>query len=139
MFGKFLNAGKKLQNKDLLEAVIAGSLLVAAAGGDIGKAEREKMDKLLTTNPQLSAFKPSEIRAIQTAYEKQLDADFDLGKSRLIKEIEQIRDNSEHATEVFLNVLSVAKSDGEIDPKELAVIKQLASTLNQSLEEYGLA
>ncbi|WP_019865167.1 tellurite resistance TerB family protein [Methylovulum miyakonense] len=138
MFKNLLKNGKKLQNRQLFEAVVAGVLLVAAAGGDIGKAEREKIGKLLKNNPSLDVFK-SEITSVQTAYEKQLDADFDLGKSRLVKEIRQVSDTPDHCTEVFLNVLSVAKADGEVDAKELAVIKELADILGQSLEEYGLA
>jgi tellurite resistance protein len=38
MFGKFLKSAKKVQNQNLMEAIIAGTMLVAAADGEIEKS-----------------------------------------------------------------------------------------------------
>ncbi|MGZ8233197.1 tellurite resistance TerB family protein [Methylobacter tundripaludum] len=139
MFGKFIKSAKKVQNQNLMEAVVAGCMLVAAADGSIEKAEREKLDKLLTSNEQLSAFKPSEIRKVIQRYENILDADFGVGQKKMLDELGDISDNADHCEEVFLNMLAVAKADGEIEPDEVAVLQKVARSLGIDVKEYGLA
>jgi len=114
-------------------------MLIAAADGVVEKAERDKIDRLITTNPQLAAFSAAGIRKIIKGYEDQLDADFDTGKRRLLQDVEKVADNDNDAEEVFLNVLAVAKSDGEVEPDELKVIQELATILGQDLKQFGLS
>lgn len=139
MFGKFIKSAKKVQNENLMQAIVAGAMLTAAADGTIEKSERDKLDKLLTSNPQLEAFKPAEIRKVMQRYENMLDADFMVGKQKMMKEIADISDNSDHCEEVFLNMLAISKADGEIEDAELTVIREVARYLGISLEQYGLA
>jgi tellurite resistance protein TerB len=103
------------------------------------KAEREKLDKLLTSNDQLSAFKPDEIRKVMQRYENILDADFGVGQKKMLDELADISDNSDHCEEVFLNVLAVAKADGEIEPAEKDVLLRIARLLGINTQEYGIA
>lgn len=140
--GFFSNLGKsakKVQNQNALEAIVAASMLVAAADGEIEKKETDKLDKLLTNNDSLSAFKPSEIRKIIDRYSGILEADFRVGKLKLLKEIGDISDNPDTSEEVFVNALAIAESDGEIEAKELDVLKEIGRTLGINLSNYELA
>jgi tellurite resistance protein TerB len=139
MFGKAFKSAKKIQNQQIMEAVVAGCMLVAMADGTLSKAEREKMDKLLSTNDQLSAFKPSEIRKVMQRFENQLDADFGVGKKRMLDQIGDISDNSDSCEEVFLNMLAIAKADGEVEPAEAKVLQEVARLLGINLAEYNIA
>jgi tellurite resistance protein TerB len=139
MFGKFLKSAKKVQNQNVLEAIVAGSLLVAAADGEIEKKETDKLEKLLANNDSLSAFKPAEIRKLVDRYSGILEADFRVGKLKLLKEIGDISDNADQSEEVFVNALAIAESDGEIEPEELKILKEIGRTLGVNLSNYDLA
>lgn len=139
-FGKVFKKAQQVTNTNLMEAIVAGLMWIAASNGEIGKAEREKIDKLLTSNPQLKAFKPAEIRKVMQRYESMLDADFEVGRHSLMKELMDISDNSDHCEQVFLNMLAVAKADNDIDESEKTELLKVARFLGiNNVAEYGLA
>lgn len=139
MLGKLFKTAKKVNNQNLMEAIVAGAMLVAAADGTVEKSELDKLDKLLTSNDNLSAFKPADIRKVMSRYQNILEADFGVGQQKMLKELAEISDNTDHCEEVFLNMLAIAKSDGEIEPEEKTVLVKVARSLGISLDEYGLA
>lgn len=139
MLGKLFKSAKKVQNQNLMEAIVAGAMLVAAADGTVERAEVDKLDKLLTSNDNLSAFKPAEIRKVIARYQNVLEADFGVGQQKMMKELADISDNHDHCEEVFLNMLAIAKADGEIEPEEKTVLLKVARNLGVNPDEYGLA
>lgn len=86
-----------------------------------------------------SAFKPAEIRKLSQRYQNLLEADFGVGQKKMLDEIGDISDNSDQCEEVFLNMLAIAKADGEVEAEEKVVLERVASVLGISLKEYGLA
>lgn len=139
MFGNLFNKAKKVQNKNVMEAIVAGALLTAAADGTIERAETDKLSKLLNANDLLEAFRGREIAKTITKYENILDADFGIGKKKMLDEIADIADNDDYAQEVLLTMLAISKSDGEIEDEEKAVILEVCRTLRLDPREYGLA
>ena len=51
----------KVENRDLMEAIVAGSILVAYADGECEEEELAKMEQVISALPELSHFgsKPS--------------------------------------------------------------------------------
>jgi tellurite resistance protein TerB len=139
MFGNLFNKAKKVQNKNVMEAIVAGALLTAAADGTIERSETDKLTKLLQANDLLEAFRGREITKTITRFENILDADFGIGKKKMLDEISDIADNDDHAQEVLLTMLAIAKADGEIEPEEHTVIMEVCRTLRLDPKEYGLA
>lgn len=138
LFSKFVKSAKQVKNQNVLEAIVAGALIVAAADGEIEKKETEKLEKLLLNNDSLSAFKPAEIRKLVDRYSGILEADFRVGKLKLLKEIGDISGDADQSEEVFVNALAIAESDGEIEPAELLVLKEIGRALGITLSNYGL-
>lgn len=138
MFGKLFNSAKKVQNKNVMEAIVAGALLTAAADGTIERAETDKLSKLLQANDLLDAFRGREITKTIAKYENILEADFGIGKKKMLDEIADIAENDDHAQEVLLTMLAIAKSDGEVEPEEHAVIMEVCRTLRLDPKEFGL-
>lgn len=138
LFNKFVKSAKQVQNQNVLEAIIAGSLLVSAADGEIEKSEVEKLSKLLANNDLLSAFKPNEINKIVDRYANVLEAGFRVGKVKMLREIADIAGNPDHAEEVFVTAITLAEADGEIEPAELAVLQEIGKALGINLSSYGL-
>lgn len=139
MLGNLFNKARKVQNRNVMEAIVAGALLTAAADGTIERSETEKLTKLLQANDLLEAFRGRELAKTIARFENILEADFGVGKKKMLDEIADIADNDDYAEEVLLTMLAISKADGEIEPEEKAVILDVCRTLRLDPKEYGLA
>lgn len=132
---KLLGLGNKFAGKtDFLEAVCAASALVAAADGDIEDSEVSACLDAIASNKIISeAFPP---RQIENTAEKMIArAKGRVGKAGLMKEISEIRSNSEMAEAVVLVALDVADQGG-ISDAELNVLKKIAAELDVDLQKH---
>lgn len=142
MFGmlkeKLGGAGKRFSGRtDLLEATCAACALVAAADGEIEDSELVATQEALVNHPTLStAFKQSEIEA--TASKIFSRAKGAMGRVGLMKEIEQAKSKSTaDDLELILAVaVDVSRSDGEMEPQEIAVLQKIANTLGLNLRAF---
>lgn len=139
MFGNLFNKAKKIENKNIMEAIVAGCLLVAAADGSLSADESAKMEKLLNANDLLEAFRGNEINKVVQRYSNILEADFGVGQKKMLDQIEEIASNPDHCEEVMLAMLAVAKSDGDVSEQEKAALVKVAGALRLRLSDYGLA
>lgn len=143
MFGKLFSRKarnvnvklKKLENKDLMEAIVGGCLLVAAADGEIEPSEVEKLDALLRSNANLQHF-GSEITDTINRFTEQLKAGFRVGKLNIMREIEDVKSDRANAEEVLVNMITIAEADGEIEPEEQVILDQVAQRLGLRLADY---
>lgn len=136
-FGAAVVEVKKVENRDLAEAIIGGCMLVAASDGSTSIEELEALDKQIKSNDSLSHF-GAEIGQMINKFEKQLEAGFRLGKMKILREIKEIANSPEKAEEVFINMLCIAEIDGTIDDGEQAVLREVGEMLGIRLADYGL-
>ncbi|MBO6277684.1 MAG: tellurite resistance TerB family protein [Pseudomonas sp.] len=132
--GRLFRGAKKVENRDLMEAIVGGGLLVAAADGDIEKEELQKLEKLIAGNENLKHF-GAEIGKTIRRFSDLLEGDFLVGRSKIMREIRDIAGNDDHVEDVVLNVLAIAKADGEVEPEERKVIEEIARELGYRLGE----
>jgi tellurite resistance protein TerB len=132
--GKLFRGAKKVENRDLMEAIVGGGLLVSAADGDIEKDELTKLEKLIAGNENLKHF-GADIGKTIRRFTDLLEGDFLVGRSKILREIRDIQGNDEHVEDVVLNVLAIAKADGEVEPEERKVIEEIARELGYRLSE----
>lgn len=143
IFGKFLGkkAGavkaevKKLENRDLLEAVVGGCLLIAAADGDIEDSEVKKIDSLLRTNKNLEHF-GSEITDLVNRFSERLQSGYRVARAEILREIEDIKSDQQQKEDVLLNMLTIAEADGEIEPAEQKELETVAQRLGLRISDY---
>lgn len=145
MFGKLFGGKAKAAvskfsgRTDFLEAVCAGAALVAAADGSIEDSEVAAAIKAVKANKSLAdGF---DARAIETTMERMLDraGGGRVGRSGLRTEIQEIAKDREMAEAVVLTMLDVAEGDGEIDPKEQAVMESISKDLGVDLGKLAAA
>ena len=127
----------KIENRDLMQAIVAGSMLVAAADGEIEPEEMDSLGKIIASNDSLKHF-GNEIDNTIQKYKDILDAGFLLGKTKLKRELEDISSNQEHAEEVFVTMITIAQADGELEPDEYKVLVEMGRVLGQNLASYGI-
>ena len=120
-----------------MQAIVGGCLLVAAADGSISADESSQIDRQIRSNKNLEHF-GGEITATVNRITEQLQAGFLLGKMNVLREIEDIKNNAADAEEVFVNMITVAMSDGEVSEGELKVLTEIGNRLGLRLANYGL-
>ncbi|WP_136477025.1 tellurite resistance TerB family protein [Pseudomonas sp. DG56-2] len=139
LFGKGREARAalgKLENRDLLQAIVYGCFYVAAADGEIEPAELDKIDRLLRNEPKLQGFGAELGNLIDKA-----KADFNEGGPRIIRmnaerELADVAHTPRDAETVINFMLTIAESDGEIEPAEIEVLERAAAKLNVRLKDY---
>lgn len=130
-------AVKKLENRDLMQAIVGGCLLVAAADGEISKNESAQIDIQIRANKNLEHFGP-EITTTVNLYTEQLQASFRIGRMTILREIRDIKNNPADAEEVFVNMLAVAEGDGDISAQEMTVLAEVGNELGLRLKDFGI-
>lgn len=138
-FGKKVNKVKqevkKMENRDLLEAVVGGCLLVAAADGEIEDSEIKKIDSLLRTNKNLAHF-GSEITELVGRFSERLQSGYRVARAEILREIEDIKSDAQQKEDVLLNMLTIAEADGEIEPAEQKELETVAQRLGLRIQDY---
>ena len=130
-------AVKKLENRDLMQAIVGGCLLVAAADGEISKNEAAQIDIQIRANKNLEHF-GQEITTTVNLFTEQLQAGFRLGRMNIMREIADIKNNPLDAEEVFVNMITVAEGDGNISPEELKVLAEVGVQLGLRPKDFGI-
>lgn len=130
-------AVKKLENRDLMQAIVGGCLLVAAADGEISKNEAAQIDIQIRANKNLEHF-GQEITATVNLFTEQLQAGFRLGRMNIMREIADIKNNPLDAEEVFVNMITVAEGDGNISSEELKVLAEVGVQLGLRPKDFGI-
>jgi len=141
MFGKKVGAAKaelkKVENRDLMQAIVGAMVLLAYADGECEKSELDKIERMIRANDNLKHFGP-EITETMNRFVELMDAGPRLGKVKIMKEIRDIKSNASEAEEVFVNAITIAEADGEIEPDEIKVLTELGRELGLRLQDYGI-
>ncbi|HAT8542851.1 tellurite resistance TerB family protein [Vibrio vulnificus] len=142
MFGLFKKKAKaaqvtlhKVENRDLMEAIVAAAVLVANADGECSAKELDKLDNIISANDNLMHF-GSEIGRTIDKYAAMYEAGARLAKMKLMKEIRDVDSDEEQKEEAFIIAIEIADADGEIDEAELAVLREIGKALGLNPDSY---
>jgi len=125
----------KVENRDLMEAIVAGAILVAYADGDASKEELTKLEDIIATNDNLKHF-GSEIGATIEKYSLMLESGKRLGKIKLMKELADVASDENQKIEAFIIAIEIADADGEIDEDELKVLREIGKAFGLNPDTY---
>lgn len=141
LFGKKVGAAKaemkKVENRDQMQAIVGAMVLIAYADGECEKAELDKIERLIRANETLSHF-GGEITSTMGRFVEYMEAGPRLGEIKIFREIADIKSNAKDAEEVFVNAITIAEADGEIEPEELKVLAKLGRELGLRPQDYGV-
>src|SRR4051812_43687310 len=82
---------KRFKNKELLDAIVAGCALVAAADGTIESSEKQKMVGYLGRSQDLSVFNMSEVIDRFNHFAGNMEFDAMIGKQESLRVIGKFR------------------------------------------------
>lgn len=126
----------RLENKDLVEAVVFGCVMMAHADGELEDAELANLQLQLEGNDIFAGFPQAELgKMIDKAcgYYKMGGM---MGNKKCGDELKDVKNNPANADEVMTAVLTVAFADGTLEPEELKVAEKIAQILNVRLKDY---
>lgn len=128
---------KKVENRDLMQAIVGAMVLIAYADGECEKSELDKIERLIRANENLAHF-GSEITSTMGRFVEYMEAGPRLGTIKVMREIADIKTNQRDAEEVFVNAITIAEADGEIEPAEMKVLATLGRELGLRVQDYGV-
>lgn len=128
---------KKVENRDLMEAIVGAMILIAYADGECEKSELEKIERLIRANENLAHF-GSEITQVMGRFVEYMEAGPRLGTIKIMREVGDIKSNPRDAEEVFVLTITIAEADGEIEPAEMKVLANLGRELGLRVQDYGV-
>lgn len=128
---------KRIENRDLMQATVGAMVLVAFADGECAREELERIDKLIAANDKLAHF-GQELHATMNRYVELMEAGARLGEIKILREIEDVKDNGDEAEEVLVCAIEIAEAQMPIDEKEMKVLAKIGRTLGLRLSDYGL-
>ncbi len=141
LFGKKVGEAKaelkKVEGRDLMQAIVGAMVLLAYADGGCEKEELEKIERLIAANENLAHF-GSEITVTMGRFVEYMDAGPRLGEMKIFREIADIKTNPKDAEEVFINAITIAEADGEIEPAEVKMLAKLGRELGLRIQDFGI-
>ena len=141
LFGKKVGEAKaelkKVEGRDLMQAIVGAMVLLAYADGECEKEELEKIERLIAANENLAHF-GSEITVTMGRFVEYMDAGPRLGEMKIFREIADIKTNPKDAEEVFINAITIAEADGEIEPAEVKMLAKLGRELGLRVQDFGI-
>ncbi|MEC0232048.1 tellurite resistance TerB family protein [Paenibacillus alba] len=129
---------KKFQNKDFLDAVVAGCAIVAAADGSIGNAEKEKMVAYITRSEELKVFEVSNVIARFNHFAGSFEFSNIVGKQEALKVIAKFNNKPEVGRIIIAVCCAIGAADGDFDENEKRVVRDICTTLNLNPGEFSL-
>ncbi|MFK0288968.1 tellurite resistance TerB family protein [Streptomyces sp. NPDC090442] len=120
------------------DASMAMCALVAAADGVVDPTERRRVAQLIATNEVLQNFPAEDLRVRFEGCLDKLAADFDFGKVALMQEIGKVKKKPVEARAVLQIGVVIGGADGDFDPTERAVVREVCFALGIPPAEFDL-
>ena len=127
----------RFNNKNLMEGVLAGCALVAAADGNISREEKEKMLGFVRNSEALKHFDQNMVVDAFQKHIGKIEFDFTLGKIEALKVISKIKKPDEARLLVRV-CCAIGSSDGDFDSQERGVVREICQDLGLNPAEFDV-
>lgn len=126
---------KKFRSKDLMQAIVAGSTMIAYADGVVSAEEKQKLLGFVRSSEQLSVFESDKVIETFTQYLSRFEFDVTIAAGEALQKIAAFRGKPE--AELIVRVcLAIAKADGHIDHKEQQALGQICQSLGLDMKNF---
>lgn len=130
------NIVNKYMGKDLTEALVAGSALVAVADGVLEPSEREKLIDYFRTSQEMRGININEVDTRFNYYVQRIQSDRMLGKAEALRTIGKLASKPEAARLVVRLCCAIGFADGEFAPVEKKVVEEICHEVHLDPREF---
>lgn len=127
----------KFKSKDFLDAIVAGSAMVAYADGTISAQEKQKLMGYLRTSEQLKVFDQNDVIKQFQKYLEKFEFDTTIGTGEAMQAIARFKGKPQ-AQLVIRVCCAIGAADGTFDEDEQAVVRRMCSELGLNAADFGL-
>lgn len=118
----------RFKNRDLMEAILAGCALVAAADGSVNREEKQRMMGFVQNSEALKVFESNEVIDSFQRHIAKLEFDYALGQAEALQAIARIK-NPDQARLLVRVCCAIGSSDGNFDEQEKKVVRTICREL----------
>ncbi|WP_407309180.1 TerD family protein [Desulfosporosinus sp. SB140] len=130
------NVVSKYMGKDLTEALVAGSALVAMADGIIDPSEREKLMEYFRTSREMRGININEVDSRFNYYIQRIKSDQLLGKAEALRAVGKIANKPEAARLMVRLCCAIGFADGEFAPVEKNIVAEICHEVHLDPKEF---
>ncbi|TGE31637.1 tellurium resistance protein TerD [Desulfosporosinus sp. Sb-LF] len=130
------NVVHKYMGKDLTEALVAGSALVALADGIIEPSEREKLIEYFRTSQEMRGININEVDARFNYFVQRIQSDRMLGKAEALRAVGKLASKPEAARLMVRLCSAIGFADGEFAPVEKQVVEEICREVHLDPREF---
>jgi len=130
------NIVNKYMGKDLTEALVAGSALVAIADGVLEPSEREKLIDYFRTSQEMRGINIHEVDSRFNYFVQRIQSDRMLGKAEALRTIGKLASKPEAARLVVRLCCAIGFADGEFAPVEKKVVEEICHEVHLDPREF---
>lgn len=128
----------KVRNQTLMEALIAGFVMVAHANGAIKPEEKDKLMGFIRHSELLSAFDQSEILKYIDKYVQHYAFDPAIAEANALNVISKLNSKESEARLMVRVCIAIGAADEDFDPAERAVVRKICDVLKLNPKDFGL-
>ncbi len=130
------NVVSKYMGKDLTEALVAGSALVATADGIIDPSEREKLIEYFRTSQEMRGININEVDSRFSYFVQRIQSDQMMGKAEALRAIGKLASKPDAARLVVRLCCAIGFADGEFAPVEKRIVEEISREVNLDPREF---
>jgi len=130
------NVVSKYMGKDLTEALVAGSALVAMADGILDPAEREKLIDYFRTSQEMRGININEVDSRFNYFVQRIQSDRMMGKAEALRAVGKLASKPDAARLVVRLCCAIGFADGEFAPVEKKIVEEISREVNLDPKEF---
>ncbi|MBF0613314.1 MAG: tellurite resistance TerB family protein [Magnetococcales bacterium] len=127
----------RYKNKELMEGILAGCAMVAAADGSVSAEEKRKMLGFVQNSDALKVYDSNQVVDTFQRFVGKFEFDLAMGKAEALKTISKVK-QSDEARLLVRVCCAIGSSDGNFDEKEKLVVREICRELNLQPADFDL-
>lgn len=126
---------QKFRSKDLLQAIVAGSTMIAYADGEVSPSEKQKLLGYVRNSEQLSVFDTDKVIESFTQNLTRFEFDATIAAGEALQKIAAFKGKPE-AHLIVRVCLAIANADGNFDSTERQALDQICRCLELDIKTF---
>lgn len=128
----------RFQNREFMEAVIAGCAMVAASDGNISPEEKQKMMGYMRVSRELRVFRTEEVISTFNRFAESYAFDKTIGDGEAEKAIRKLADKADASAAMIRVCCIIGAADGTFDDGEKQTVRNICAMVHQPPASFGL-
>ncbi|WP_027416118.1 TerD family protein [Aneurinibacillus terranovensis] len=126
----------RYKGQDLLDSVVAGCAVVAAADGTVSQAEKQKMIDFIQQSEELRVFDINQVISRFNHFTGNFQSDPMLAKAEALRAVGKMKGKPEAARLIVRLCCAIGMADGNFDPQEKQAVSEICRELYLNPAEF---